>query len=138
MPSVFEKPIETMTTADAEAMLGWPENENIEFNEALPGDKGAPDPWLTGGEVTKYAKKEIFKEIVALANTAGGHFILGVEESDEEPHVAKSIKPIPRCADLAVRLKRSAYSSIDPPIPGLNSRGIETRDNGSGIVVFRV
>jgi len=138
VPSIFEKPLESMTAADIETVIGWPENENIEFNEALPGEKGAPDPWLIGGEVTKYAKTEIFKEIVALANTAGGHFILGIEESDEKPPVAKAIRPIRGCVDLAERLRRSANSSIDPPIPGLNSRGIATLGDGSGIVVFRV
>jgi hypothetical protein len=138
MLQALEIPLETVTKADIEDLLGWPENETLEFNEALPGENGTPDPWLTGGNVTKYAKREMFKEIVALANTAGGNFILGIEESDEKPPVAKSIKPIRGCVDLAERLRRSASSSIDPPIPGLNSRGIETQDDGSGIVVFRV
>jgi Schlafen, AlbA_2 len=138
MLAVLEKPLETLAKADVDALIGWSESESLEFNEALPGKDGKPDPWLSGGNVARYAKDELFKEIVALANTAGGHLFVGIEESEDRPPIAKSIKPLPRCADLAERLKQAAYSLIEPPIRGLNAVGVSTTEDGSGVVVFRV
>jgi hypothetical protein len=138
MLAVLEKALETISKEDITALIGWPEGETVEFNETLPGEKGRPDPWLSGEKVSRFAKDELFKEIVALTNSSGGHFFLGIEESTEQPPCALAIKPLPRCIDLAERLKRAAYSLIDPPIPGLNAVGIPTEDDGSGVVVFRV
>jgi len=86
----------------------------------------------------RYAKDELFKEIVALANTAGGHFFIGISESKDNPPIADAIYPVPDCADLAERLKRSAFGLIEPPIPGLNAVGVQTDPEGGGVIVFRV
>jgi len=79
----------------------------------------------------------LFKEIVAFANTLGGHLVLGIEETKSKPPTAVEIRPIPRCHDLAERLSRSAHA-IDPPIRGLLIGGIEVAADGSGVVVFRI
>lgn len=137
MPRIFEKPLEDITKEDIEELLGWPEGETTEFKKTLSGENG--EDGSHGDNVTRDAKKAIFKEIVAFANTAGGHLFLGIEESGEKPPTAQSVKPLPRCVELAESLKRSAYSSIDPPIPGLNACGVVTEEDGSsGVVVFRV
>lgn len=141
MPSIFEKRLEDLAIEDIEELLGsadragCPENETVEFNGPLPENR---DPgWPDNREITDYTKKRVLKEVVALANTAGGHFFLGVTETKEKPPIAESIKPIPKCADLADRLKRSADGQIDPPIPGLKVAGVKT-DGDAGVVVFRV
>ena len=138
MLPVLEQPLESLTHEDITGLLGWPEGETLEFKETLPGENGRTDPWFTGGAVGRYAQEQIFKEIVALANTAGGHVFIGIEESEDRPPIATAIKPLPHCADLATRLKQAAYSLIEPPIPGLNAFGVGTVGDGSGVVVFRV
>jgi hypothetical protein len=85
-----------------------------------------------------YAKQNIFKEIVAFANSEGGWVVLGLTETSDHPKRVKGIDPIPDCHELAERLKRAAYDWIDPPIPSLQFRGIVMEKTGEGIVVIRV
>ncbi|HBK08135.1 MAG TPA: hypothetical protein DDZ81_20155 [Acetobacteraceae bacterium] len=137
MREIFNKSIESITLSDVQAVIGWPESLVVEYKEQLPGRDGRLDAWLTGGKIETYAKEKLFKEVVALANTSGGHVVLGVAETDDKPPCAARLAPIPRCVDLAERLEQAAQS-IDPPIPLLLVRGIPTSDDGSGIVLFRV
>ena len=135
-PSLLLKPLDLVTAEDVNSMIGWPETLTVEYKEVLPGRDGRDDAWLGGGRVEGYARDKLFKEIVALANTAGGHVFLGIKETDEPPPTAASIKPIPRCVDLAERLARMAQS-IDPPIPLLLVRGVPI-DGEAGVVVFHI
>ncbi len=137
MPDLFNKPLDQITKQDVEELIGWPESLLVEFKEDLPAREGRRDGWVTGGNVEQYAKDKLFKEVVAFANTAGGHLILGIVETDDLPAAAASVAPVPRCVDLGERLGRAAQS-IDPPIPLLQVRGIPTQVDGSGVVVFRV
>ena len=118
--------------------MGWPELLLVEYKAELPGRDGRPDPWIDGSKVGQYALDKLFKELVALANTSGGHLVVGIAELEEAPPVAVSIRPIPRCVDLAERLGRAAQA-IDPPIPLLQVRGVATEPDGDGgVVIFRV
>ncbi len=137
MRDLFIKPIETLTDDDVRSVIGWPESLVVEYKADLPAREGRSDAWLTGGNVEQYAKEKLFKEVVALANTSGGHVVVGISETKEKPPAATDIRPIPRCVELAERLERAAQS-IDPPIPLLLVRGIPTLDDGSGVVLFRV
>ena len=137
MPTMFTAPLETLTTADVDALLGWPESLTAEFKRELPGRDGRPDGWTTGGKVEEYARTRLFKEIVALANTAGGHLLIGMDEDKTaSPPTACGIIPVPRCAELAERLIQMAQS-IDPPIPFLVAKGIPT-EGEAGVVLVRV
>ena len=136
MPTLFTKPIETITSSDVGDLLGWPESLTVEFKEALSTKDGRPDTWLSGGKVGEFARDKLLKEVVALANTSGGHLILGIEEDKGATPIAQSIKPIPRCADLAQRLSHMAQH-IDPPVPLLLIQGVAV-DGEAGVVVFRV
>lgn len=135
-PSLLLKPLDLVTPDDVTDMLGWPETSTVEYKGELPGRDGHPDAWLRGGKVEGYARDKLFKEVVAFANSAGGHLLLGVEEAEGTLPTAGSIRPIPRCADLAERLARMAQS-IDPPIPLLLVRGVPT-DGDAGLVIFSV
>ena len=137
MRDLFLKPIETLAADDVRDAIGWPESLVVEYKADLPAREGRGDAWLTGGTVEQIAKEKLFKEVVALANTSGGHLVVGMAETKEKPPAAASIAPIPRCVELADRLERAAQS-IDPPIPLLLVRGIPTSDDGSGVVLFRV
>lgn len=136
MPTLFTKPVETLTVADVEGLIGWPESLTVEFKETLSSKDGKPDSWLAGGKVGEYARDKLLKEVVALANTSGGHVVLGIEEEEGATPAARAIKPVPRCADLAQRLSHMAQH-IDPPVPLLLVHGI-AMDGEAGVIVFRV
>jgi hypothetical protein len=137
MPALFGKPLDQVTARDVDELVGWPESLLVEYKEDLPARDGRKDAWIAGGNVEQYAKDRLFKEVVALANTAGGHVIVGMAETTDIPAAAASVVPVPRCVDLGERLGR-ASQVIDPPVPLLQVRGIPTQDDGSGIVIFRV
>jgi hypothetical protein len=61
-----------------EAIIGWPESLLVEYKENVPARDGRNDAWTAGGNVEQYAKDKLFKEHVALANTAGGHLVVGI------------------------------------------------------------
>lgn len=115
-----------------------PEGEQIEFKKELPGERGTPDPWGNGeNKIGNHAKDTILKEIVAFANAYGGVLIIGIEESDEKPAVAAKISPIPRCNDLADRLKLVFRDRVEPQLTRLDIVGVPIEDE-SGVVVIRV
>jgi hypothetical protein len=136
MVPLFSQPIESLTAADLVPLIGWPESLTVEYKRELPTREGRPARWVNGGELEEHARNKIFKEVIALANTVGGHVILGISETETSPPVAGSISPIPRCALLAERLEQAAQS-IDPPIPLLLVRAICT-EGDAGVVIFRV
>jgi predicted HTH transcriptional regulator len=123
IPTLFTKPFDgQLDRDDVSTLLGWPESGQVEFKQDIPGRDGKRDPWHEGKDFAPYGRDKLFKEIVAFANTLGGHLVLGIEETEGEPPMAKAIHPIPRCHDLAERLSRSAQA-IDPQIRGLLIRG---------------
>lgn len=121
-------------------LLEWPEDEQLEFKRALPAAEGAQaDRWVTHGDgIGDAAKRGLFKEVVAFANSYGGDLILGIEESDDNPKRASKRSPVAKCQDLAERLAMAARSLIDPQIPRLEVRGIPVDEMGNGYVVIRV
>jgi hypothetical protein len=140
MLAIFTKPLDTVT-ADDIAMLvteRWPEGYTVEFKKTLPESKGAVDPWITGStSISNYARDKILSEVVAFANSQGGTLILGVDETNEKPPQASAVSALPLVGELARRFEDSARSCIDPPLPRLQVRGIET-EPGKGVVAFRV
>lgn len=136
LPSLLLKPVNLITAEDVMDMVGWPESLTVEYKESLPSKDGRDDAWLGGGKVESYARDKLFREVVALANTAGGHVLLGVGEAKEPLPAAGLVNPVPRCIDLAERLTRMAQF-IDPPIPLLQVRGVPT-EGEAGVVVFHV
>ncbi len=109
------------------------EGENVEFKRGLSSSKGSDS-----NKLTKDAKKAILKEIVAFANGYGGRIFLGVQEDDGEPDVAAEIVPIADCAELARRIERICGDSIEPPLLRMQTAGIVTDGNGSGVVALDV
>ena len=89
------------------------------------------------GQLTAYARDRLFREVIAFANAQGGTLVLGAEETREKPPRAANICPLPRIHDLATRMEDAAHACIDPVLPGLRVRGIETGSPGEGVVIFR-
>jgi hypothetical protein len=139
MPAL-RKPLAEITPDDVRALIaeGWAEDELLEFKESLSGKGAAPDKWMVDqSEVGTAAKRAILKEIVGMANSYGGDILLGMRESDAQPHRAEEIITIPKCEDLASRIAMFARDHVRPEVPLLAVRGVAT-DADSGVVVIRV
>jgi len=138
--AALTKPIESLTAADLQELTQrrWPESENVEYKGELHRERdNQPDPWYAGGNISGPSKNKIFKELVAFANTSGGRLFLGVTETRDKPPCADTIRPVPRCCDLAERLEQSIISSVDPPLTFFRVVGVPI-DGDSGVVVAEV
>ncbi len=140
MTQVLSKPVDQIDIHDIESLIESrvPEGERIEFKEALPAKGRTPDPWTNGqDEIGDRAKSAILEETVAFANAHGGALVLGIKESGSKPPVAKEIKPVPRCGELADRLKLVFRDCVEPQLPFIEIFGVET-EGRSGVVILRV
>lgn len=138
VPALFSMSLAGPIDAAAlDELIGWPESSQVEFKREIPGSGSAPDPWAGGGDYSPAGRDKIFKEVIALANTSGGHLFLGIAENKQKPPAGDAIAPIRDCHDLAERLSKAAQG-IDPVIPGLQIVPIETDPSGAGVIVFRV
>jgi hypothetical protein len=145
MVNFFGKPLDQIDQDDILSLIDYPEGQLFEIKSELPAEKNSKDSWYSTPKRGKkrkpgeYAKQNIFKEVVAFANSEGGWLVLGLKETTDHPKRVKEVAPLPDCHDLADNLKRAAYEWIDPPLPSLQCRGIAIGTNpGEGVVVFRV
>jgi len=136
----FSKPLQEIREGDLQTLCdaAYPETDQVEYKEFLPGKKG-PDVWHNGADTFgDYARDQLFAEVIAFANTRGGHLILGIEESAANPKRAVALRPIRDCHELAERLSRAAYSCIERALNDLQIVGVPLGQGSSGAVVFRV
>ena len=140
MIEVLSKPADQINRDDIHALIvsEVPEGEQIEFKESLPAKKQTPDPWMTDkDQIGDFAKDKILTEVVAFANAHGGALLLGIKESNTKPPVAADILPIPRCTDLAERLKLVFRDRVEPQLPMLEVFAVQT-EGESGVIIIRV
>lgn len=138
---MFAKPLRQLDAQDIERVCAEAvqEDANVEFKSALPAKQQVGDPWIGGASmIGDYAKTAIVKEVVAFANAYGGVLILGIEETQGKPARAAEIAPIPRCHELAERLRLVCRDTIEPQVPLLDAVGVVTTDEGAGVVVIQV
>lgn len=136
----FSKTLREIKERDLQELCdaAYPETDQVEYKEFLPGRRG-PDGWHSGADTFgDYARDQLFAEVIAFANTRGGHLILGIEESADNPKRAVALRPIRDCHELAERLSRAAYSCIEPALNDLQIVGVPVGRGSSGAVVFRV
>ncbi len=140
MPTLFSKHIDEIVPEDIEGLFReqYPETDLVEFKKELPSKKGQEDQNKGSGIISDYARDKLLKEIVAFANAYGGHLIVGIDETDDNPHRAKSISPIPKCADLAEKFKLQIRDCIEPTLSLVGVRGITMDQDGSGVIIFRI
>ena len=139
MIAVLSKPADEVGVRDLQELIDSevPEGDQIEFKESLPSGDGSPDRWVSGGnKIGNKARDKILNEAVAFANACGGALLLGIRESEGTPPVAAEIAPIPRCADLAERLKSVFHSCVEPPISRIEIFAVRTAGDW-GVVVIR-
>lgn len=136
---MFAKRLTDLSRDDLQRLVDEevPEGAEVEFKQTLPSKHGNVDPWLAGGSsVGERARNELIEELIAFANSYGGTLLLGIAETQSKPPRASAIVPVPRCTELAERLKLQCRDCIEPQIPLLEIVGIETELDGSGVVVF--
>lgn len=140
MIEVLSKPADQISIGDIESLIDSqvPESEQIEFKESLPARKNSTAPWIEGNNtIGNQAKDKILEEVVAFANAYGGVCLLGIKESSTKPPVAAEISPIPRCAELAERLKLVFRDCVEPQLPQIEIIPIKT-DDENGVIIIRV
>jgi len=136
---LFGKRLHEITKDDIERLVAEAVQEDgeIEFKETLPARKGR-DAWLDGGDrIGDRARNEIIEEVIAFANAHGGTLVLGISESDDKPARAAGVVPLPRCADLAERLRLQCRDCIEPQVSLLEIGAVIIEDDGSGVIVIR-
>ncbi len=139
---LFSLPFEDIKITDVQELLaggGYPESDQVEYKQYVPGRDG-PDNWHKDPSkgIGDYARDKILSEVVAFANSHGGHLIIGVQESDDKPKRAIGITPAPACADLADRLRQAAFANIEPRLAFLQVKSVPTDEQGNGVLVVRV
>jgi Putative DNA-binding domain len=137
---MIDKHFDQVTAADITQLTaeGIYESQLVEFKRDLPGERGRPDPWPTGGDFTAYARDHSLREVIAFANAQGGTVIVGIDETPDDPPRAAVICPISRIHDLATRMQNAARACIDPVLAGLRIRGIEVGGAaGEGVLLCR-
>jgi len=139
---LFASPLDRLSLSDIQHLVDrqMEEGPRLEFKRALATNDGHPDRWMRDqSSIGNVARDDIAKEVVAFANAYGGVIIIGVDETDDNPKRARSIfEPhIPQISNCAERIEQALRSVIDPPLPMLEVRGIESVD-GSGVIILRV
>ena len=140
MIEVLSKPAEKIGISDIQSLIASkvPEGEQVEFKESLSTKGGSDDTWvISKGKIGDRAKNALLKEAVGFANAYGGVVLLGIGESKANPPVAARIVPIPRCAELAERLKLVFRDRVEPQLPRIDICGVPTKGK-SGVVIIRV
>jgi hypothetical protein len=141
--SISSKRLADWTVKDLEMVVNSSAEESIglELKERLPLKKDARG-WEQNRQIHSSERDGLAKEIVALANSYGGHLIIGIEETEDHPKRAKALaNPISDIHTLADRLRDSLLATIDPPILGLDLKAIEvtrTANTPHGFIVIHV
>ena len=135
------KPLHSWSLEDLNLIVERQSEESrfLELKAQLPLSNDLKG-WVTGQKLHRSEKDGIAKEIVALANAYGGHVIVGIEETNDNPKRAASLAtPIPRLADCVESLRASLGDLIDPPINALTFQPILKDAGGdSGYLVVKV
>jgi Schlafen, AlbA_2 len=115
---------ETITEQDLEELVDAqvPEGLRLDFKLTQYG-KSDPD------------KRELLKDVSALANSHGGHLVLGVEETEG---IATELVGMDIDADAEIlRMEQIARNGIEPPVPGIRIRSIPLT-SGRKVLLVRV
>ena len=102
------KPISEITEQELKDLIGnQEENLWLDFKKHdYPQDPKDPDK----------RRREICKDVTAMANAAGGYILIGVDEKNK---VAQDFSAVSDAAKVAQSIKSICLQYIDPPIPNL-------------------
>lgn len=114
------KSVEDWTIADLEALIGTEESSNLEFKDGRS----------LLNEADK--KKEIARDVSAMANAAGGMIVYGLHEQNS---VADRIEGCPADHGKAEWFEQVANNNIEPKVQGLRIKRIDLPDDKLALVV---
>lgn len=123
--SIERLDFENITEADIQELLTAqvPEGLRLEYKR---DNYGASD-----GD-----KRELLKDVSALANAQGGHLIIGIDEAEGTPSDINGVLLQDRDADL-IRIDQIIQNGLDPRIKDIRSRTVNLA-NGNCCIVIRV
>ncbi len=140
MPYPIYKLLAELDHNDIQRLIGEEESKTLDFKQ-----DAYPEPDTANGQNKKEKKdknewrRELCKDISALANAEGGWIICGISEEDRK---AVDIKGLGAGSDFdkeLLRLEQVANSQIEPPIRGLRFRAIDLPDpDKKGVIVIYV
>ena len=81
-------------------------------------------------------KRELLKDASALANSHGGHLVLGVEETEGVATELRGIEGLDLDAEL-LRMEQILRSGLEPTVSGIRMKAIPLA-NGRSVVLIRV
>lgn len=122
--SLYQIPLDDLTLEHLSALVDnkVSESTTIEYKRDTYGSSDSD-------------KKELIKDVSALANTRGGILFIGIDETDG---CADALSPFNGNADIEIqRLNSILASSIEPMITGLEIRAIGT-DQDNNIIIIKV
>ncbi len=79
-------------------------------------------------------RKEFLYDLSSFANAAGGHLVIGMDESGGLPTALPGLAGIDPDAEIA-RLEQMARDGVRPPIPGLQSGAVALESGSVAIVI---
>lgn len=135
---MFSKRTAELQSSDIETVVAeqWQESSQLELKETLPSKKKGGDPWLSTQEsIGDHARNQIVEEVIAFANAHGGALIVGIAETADKPARVATLAPLPKCHDLADRLKLMCRDCIEPKLALIDASGVTTGKHGEGVVV---
>jgi hypothetical protein len=81
-------------------------------------------------------KKELLKDFSALANSHGGHLILGVDEKGGVATDIVGLNGVDPDAEI-LRMEQLTRSGLEPPVPGVRMKAVSL-ESGRHVIVIRV
>lgn len=81
-------------------------------------------------------KKELLKDFSALANSHGGHLILGVDEKGGVATDIVGLNGVDTDAEI-LRMEQLTRSGLEPPVPGVRMKAVSL-ESGRHVIIIRV
>lgn len=120
---MIPKPLDKIEAADIQSLVtnGDEERRTMDFKRDLPGNADKD-------------KNELRADVTSFANAGGGDLIFGVDEAGGVATAVPGLPGVDPDAEIR-RIESVIQSSIDPRVPGFESRAVAIPGKGPVIVV---
>jgi hypothetical protein len=117
---------------------GVQEDGIIEFKRGLDeGSERDQISWADGGKLSRPAKTDLLRTLIAFANAYGGTLYLGVKESEDEQKRSCGLLPVPRIRELETALCDAIRDTVEPRLPSFDSKAFPF-EGDAGVLAIRV
>ena len=134
----LNKPLKEITEIDLQTLVNNQigERKTLEYKQSLPRYDDMQNEKVNGKSVTE-EKKEFLADVSALANTAGGHLIVGVKEQDGLP-VELCWVQVKNVDAEKLRLNSLLQDGLSPRIPGIEIETVEVASKQTVVFIVYV